>query len=61
MTTGPLMPTHKTDIRHPTIGIDPAKPGSDRSVEVIGRVREDGSVEVLGIREPAENGREAGK
>jgi hypothetical protein len=55
------MPIHKTDIRHPTIGDDPAKPGSDRSVEVIWRIREDGSVEVLGVREPAEKGREAGK
>ena len=55
------MPIHKTDIRNPTIVRDPAKPGSDRPVEVIGRVREDGSVEVLGIREHAEKGREAGK
>jgi hypothetical protein len=58
-----IMPIHKTDdIPPPKIfGVYPAKPGSDRSVEVIGRVREDGSVEVLGIREPAEKGREAGK
>jgi hypothetical protein len=57
------MPIHKTnDIPPPKIFVlDPAKPGSDRSVEVIGRVREDGSVEVLGIREPAEKGREAWK
>jgi hypothetical protein len=57
------MPIHKTnDIPPPKIFVlDPAKPGSDRSVEVIGRVREDGSFEVLAIREPAEKGREAGK
>lgn len=52
--------TEKTDT-HPSIGFDHAKPGSDRSIEVIGRVREDGSIEVLGYREPVENRREAGK
>lgn len=51
--------TEKTDTQ-PSIGIDHAKPGSDRSVEVIGLVREDGSIEVLGYREPAEKRREAG-
>ena len=52
--------TEKTDT-HTSIGIDHAKPGSDRTVEVIGRVREDGSIEVLGIREPVAKGPEVGK